>query len=451
MKFPVTISYALQASISLVLLFAIYIFLFRKNTFHHINRFILLSLMLFTLSLPIISRVCFANCTLPGPLLQEIATKTDQYLSNTSITPAKLNSPSVDLNRPNVIRFNWYAAIGFVYCIGLIYFLMRLGFQVASVVSLIRRNKKINYEGYCVVQIENNIPPFSFFRWIILNPKNYPGAQLRHIISHEKIHVLSNHSFDILLAELFAAFLWFHPVAWILKERLKLNLEYLVDQRMLQSGTHTKQYQYSLLNIGLGGSFGAVNHFNHSHIKKRIAMMNSKTSPRMSIWKYFFFIPAALILMLALSPLNGQSTKVPTLNTAGKFSSDMNLYLVIRSSTSAEQLKKIQSYLSEEGIDISFSNVKFNNENQLSTISVMIKQDGRLIGNFNQTNFDQPTAEPIVFYSLRHDDKKTGASLGYPKDLSEKDMKILESLSGFLKHDPAAKRLDLHGSAHLED
>lgn len=71
-----------------------------------------------------------------------------------------------------------------------------------------------------------------------------------------------------------------NPFAWLMKTEIRLNLEYLADHKVMESGTNKKAYQYHLLGLAnQNRQTGLYNNFNLSHLKNRIKMMNKKKNP----------------------------------------------------------------------------------------------------------------------------------------------------------------------------
>ncbi len=441
--------YTLEASIVLIILFVVYRLLFRKNTFHTFNRFMLILIVFLTLVLPAL-RISVGASDLSASVFQNIGVTANKYLGHTSGLLGEITTSFPVFNK-NHNHFNWRSAVAVSYCLVLVYFLCRLFFQLYLLYRFIKRGKRKQSKYYSIVYVEDDLPPFSFFRWIILNPAKYTAGQLRHITTHEKVHVKHFHSLDILFADLFTAFFWFHPIAWKLKESIKLNLEYIADAELLQSGVDRKEYQYSLLNIGFNKSAtAAVNYFNHSHIKKRIAMMNNETSPSVALIKYLIFIPIILFITIILSSFNasnnGNAVKAQTSADSG-----INIYLAIREDMTKDRLEELRNYLSAEGVDIKFSGLNFNQQHLLTQIRLVANEHGRLIGDITASNDSKALSDPIILYVIRKGEQKEGVTLGYPKEMSEKDIKILKTLNGLLKYNPASKDFEVHGSVVLDN
>lgn len=62
-----------------------------------------------------------------------------------------------------------------------------------------------------------------------------------------------------------------NPFAWLLKTEIRLNLEYLADHKVMESGTNKKAYQYHLLGLAnQNRQNGLYNNFNLSHLKTEL-------------------------------------------------------------------------------------------------------------------------------------------------------------------------------------
>ncbi|MDR1415856.1 MAG: M56 family metallopeptidase [Prevotellaceae bacterium] len=141
--------------------------------------------------------------------------------------------------------------------------------------------------------------PFSFFAWIVLDPEKYSESELKEILLHEETHVRQGHSLDMILSEILCALCWLNPFAWLLKKEMRMNLEYLADHTVLNSGCEVKHYQLHLLRLSYTKAAATItNNFNVSPLKKRIVMMNRKKTSLASIWKYALLAPAFVLLAL---------------------------------------------------------------------------------------------------------------------------------------------------------
>lgn len=183
--------------------------------------------------------------------------------------------------------------------LGTAFLLLRFLTQLASLVLQLKKMRMRKIDGCRIVEIDGpKIPSFSFFHWIVINTSNTNAMQERNIICHETAHVSQLHSVDVILYEIFCAIFWWNPFAWLLKNEMKLNLEYLADEVVQENTEDLKQYQYTLLQIitaNTGVAF--INNFNVSHLKKRITMMNTKRSSKRRLGKYVMVVPLVLALI----------------------------------------------------------------------------------------------------------------------------------------------------------
>ena len=86
---------------------------------------------------------------------------------------------------------------------------------------------------------------------------------------------------------------------WLLKGEIRLNLEYLADHTVMESGTNRQQYQYHLLGLAnQHKQTGLYNNFNLLHLKKRIIMMNKRRTRTAGRIKYALFAPLTAALLL---------------------------------------------------------------------------------------------------------------------------------------------------------
>ncbi|HEY4334405.1 MAG TPA: M56 family metallopeptidase [Puia sp.] len=368
----------------------------------------------------------FARYTAPPSLF----TATQQLLQ-----PANPGTPQPFYRSPATV-------LKTVYFLGLIICLIRLIAPIVTLINLIRKNPTRREPHYTLVQLNQPTPPFSFFRYIFLSDNDYSVPQQRNILLHEEIHIQQRHTLDILFMELFAAFAWFHPLAWRLNTQTKLNLEYLADHELLAKGVEPKEYQYQLLQLTLGPSLTRMaNYFNQSHLQKRIAMINS-TTRRTSNWKYLLFLPALTALCLVFA--SGQAQGLGN-------NSDTDLYIVIRPGISESLIQRIENELAADGITLSLTNLSYTGDHQLTGLRLTLTKNNQTLEDLTIAPTGQPLNAPLIFYWLRSRNGNPTFTRGYPSDVTGRDLKIMQNLSGYFKNNPASKEFDLHGSARIGD
>lgn len=279
------IMYFLKLNISLILLFCFYKLMFSSDTFFSWRRATLIGMYFIAMLIPGFDCSDWVN-NHPG-----MASMASDY--------ASIILPAVSVTSEKGTVVDWEIVALAIYCMVVNVLLLRFSWQLVSIISL--RNKcQIGYvNGTEVYLLEGNENPFSFFRWIFLNPEKHNRRELDEILMHEQAHCRQLHSIDVLFAELFVVFFWINPFVWLLKREVRLNLEYLADSNVLASGKDSKEYQYHLLGLTYRKNVATIsNNFNVLPLKKRIKMMNKKKTKGLVKMKYALYIPLVAMLLV---------------------------------------------------------------------------------------------------------------------------------------------------------
>ena len=188
------------------------------------------------------------------------------------------------------------------YWLGVGVMLSRLGASFISLYRLLGKSRRIESEGYELIISSGNIVPFSFFRYIVLSEKDY-RENPDEIILHEKMHIRQKHHIDVFFSELFLAVHWFNPMVWLLCRDLREIHEYEADNGVIETGIEAQNYQLLLVKKAVGERrfTSAVNGFNQSKIKNRIAMMLKTESSKWARLKVLVAVPLAVVALLAFS------------------------------------------------------------------------------------------------------------------------------------------------------
>ena len=274
--------YLIKANVVLVVLFGFYQLVSAGDTFFKWRRLSLLTVYVLSLLLPTIDLSVLVNEAAPlGNILPRMA----------------YNLPEV-MVKPTCDAFDWQRLAVWLYAVVALALLLRVLWQVVVVCRLAQRSERATLHGMAVCLLTGDYSPFSFFRWIFVNPVNKTPSQVKQILTHEQTHVAQWHSVDALLSQLFVAAFWFNPVAWLMRLQVRNNLEYLADRSVISGGTDKKAYQYHLLAVAYRTNVATItNNFNVLPLKKRIKMMNKQTSNPLARFKYLLFVPLAVALL----------------------------------------------------------------------------------------------------------------------------------------------------------
>ncbi len=351
------LTYLIKANVVLVVLFGFYQLISVGDTFFKWRRLSLLTIYVLSLLLPTIDLSVLVNETAP--------------LSN--ILPRMTyNLPEVTV-QPTHDTFDWQQLAVWLYAGVALALLLRVFWQVVVVCRLAQRSERATLHGTAVCLLTGDYSPFSFFRWIFVNPVNKSPSQVKQILTHEQTHVAQWHSADALLSQLFVAAFWFNPVAWLMRLQVRNNLEYLADRSVISGGTDKKAYQYHLLAVAYRTNVATItNNFNVLPLKKRIKMMNKQTSNPLARFKYLLFVPLAIALLAMNSTTiraNVQKKVVKTTKATKKTSANDKVYEV------CEQMPTfpggdaaLMKYLSE--------NVKY------PALAIKAQEQGRVVVSF---------------------------------------------------------------------
>lgn len=295
------IPYILYASLILAACLIFYKLLLQKETFFHLNRFILLSCMVMAFILPVLrvpQQMSFrkapstvntttTNVAVQGNISQSIKNK----VNSTVLEPLLQNNT---INIEQVMQ--WFI---YLYWFGVAIFALNFLMQVVVLLYKAYSRPVIIDGRFRIVEITGDKAPCSFGNNIFINPEKYEWETYNQVLLHEKIHIEQKHTVDLLLAEIVLIFLWFNPFAWMWRKELECNLEFFTDSQLLQNDTVEKEsYQMSLLKVAAPHfPLSITTNYNQSLLKKRLVMMNAKKSNVHTIWKYFFFFPLMVLFV----------------------------------------------------------------------------------------------------------------------------------------------------------
>jgi hypothetical protein len=290
------IVYLLKVNAAIILFFGFYRLFFQQDTFFLWKRVILLSILFISFLYPL------ADIT-----KQLILNRNIREILNSGIIPS-YSLPEIIVQRNDLPVWYYFPRIlFFVYVSVAILLLLRIGIQMLVLLYKISQMKKINLYGQTVRENPGLKTPYSFFKWIVIDPQFYTENELKEILLHEGTHVRQAHSIDTLLSEWMCAFCWFNPFAWLMKREIRMNLEFLADRFVLASGCKAGHYQLHLLRLSYHKAAANLsNNFNVSLLKKRIFMMNKKQTSNLSVLKYALILPLVIILLLFNSSLKAE-------------------------------------------------------------------------------------------------------------------------------------------------
>lgn len=282
------LAYFLKINVAIALFYAFYRLFFYKDTFFTWRRAALLCFFAISAVYPLLNIQTWI--TEQEPMVAMADLYADIVLPEFTITPEQATSDWKTL---------LLQTVGFAYWGMVIVLAIRFFIQLAGIIRLAFRCRKAKIGNTNVHLLRQASGPFSFFHWIFIHPTSHTEDELSEILTHEQTHANQWHSIDVLVSEIVCIFCWFNPFAWLMKREIRTNLEYLADNRVLETGHDSKAYQYHLLGLSHHKAAATIyNSFNVLPLKKRIKMMNKKRTREIGRTKYLMFLPLAALLMI---------------------------------------------------------------------------------------------------------------------------------------------------------
>lgn len=306
------IDYFFRTSILVVVSWLVYFFLLRKETFFKLNRYVLLSMLVLSLLLPLIvipknwaigteSKSLLPYHSIESILSLEVADTADYQKKS------KQQKPSEQLSVPGKNRNK--SIISWIYVIGVSILALSFLFQLIQLNLGSFKLQNIKDGRYNIFELDSNHPPFSFFNKIFINPSLYDFDTYEQILEHEKIHIKKRHFLDKIFIEILSIFFWFNPLIWYYKKSISNNLEYQTDAEMISLGVNKEKYQTSLLKVSVNSHpLSFTTNYNQSILEKRIRMMNAKKSSLRSSWKYLLILPVFSFIALSFNKIDVEKT-----------------------------------------------------------------------------------------------------------------------------------------------
>ena len=285
--------YILKSSVCLVLFYLFFRLLLSKETFHRFNRMALLGVLFFSLLIP-----CIEVTTRHQVEVQQAVLSIEQLLLMAELEATPANVGAVQ-ETPTI---SWVQIVLLVYLAGILFLVCRNIYSLICLFRLVHSGKHEKLEkGVTLVVHNQEIAPFSWMKYIVISRKDLEENG-REILIHEMAHIHHRHSVDLLVADICIFFQWFNPGAWLLKQELQNIHEYEADETVINEGVNAKEYQLLLIKKAVGTRlYSMANSFNHSSLKKRIAMMLKQKSSPWARLKYLYVLPLAALTVVAFA------------------------------------------------------------------------------------------------------------------------------------------------------
>ena len=271
------LTYDLKVAVLIAVFYMFYRLLLSRETFHRVNRMVLLVTAIASFILPLCVITLHKTVVMSGG---EGMVVIDQF----SPVVAEVAEPKTPL---------WQTLAVVAFFVGLI---VTLGHTVVGILKVCRLISHSEHhrqaDGSVICVTEGDVSPFSWMNYIVLSRNDYE-VQDAFVLAHERGHVRLHHSVDVLLVDILTALQWFNPAMWMLRQDLRAIHEYEADAAVLSQGFNMRQYQYLLIQKAVSDcGYSVANGISHSTLKNRIHMMlNNKKTNRASWLKLLALLP----------------------------------------------------------------------------------------------------------------------------------------------------------------
>ena len=291
--------YAVKSAICLAMLYLPYMLLMKRDTFHHLNRMLLIFIAVASMAIPLIniSLFDFSQVTRlfadPERAIVEVGLPM-------AVTDAPIVHDDAAVASTSATGMSWVAWLVYIYIIGVAVCL------IVRIIGIIRLYRYIHrgvlwtdrIDGINIYCHSGDGGAMSWMNMIVISESDYTSNPI--MMHHERAHIHLHHSWDLLLLLPVEALQWFNPCVWMLETSLREVHEYEADAAVLSRGVKTCDYQALLIQKAISlNSYTFANGFNQHLLKKRFIMMMKKQSNVWSRTKVLYLLPVAAVAIAA--------------------------------------------------------------------------------------------------------------------------------------------------------
>lgn len=287
------LTYELKVAVLVAVFYIFWRLLVANETWHRLNRIVLLSTALASFVLPLCVITIHQTVEVMPPVADTLPLPTDETAMPIESAPIVANT---ETERP----FNWLLPLTIIYIIGVVVVLSKMLLSLWRLHRM-RAESKVHPlpDGYLMAVCEKVSTPFSWWNTVFMNHNDYEKGT-NALLTHELGHLRLHHSADVLLVELLTALQWFNPAMWMLRADLRAIHEYEADQQVISHGFNDIQYLQLLIRKAAGQSgYSLANGISNSALKKRVTMIMKPKSNHRQWLRYAYLLPIIAISLYA--------------------------------------------------------------------------------------------------------------------------------------------------------
>ena len=301
--------YIIKSAMALALLYTCTMPLLEKETFHRLNRILILGCLIMSFAVPLVH---FTGGTNPTVDMVRQAVQLPEVL--------------IDGDAKELSVWSWADIMTCIYIIGAVAIFTMTVVQTVRLTKQLRQCEHItDNRGNTIVLTDCATSPFCLFHYIVMSRDDYANNR-NYILTHEQEHIRLGHCIDLVILQVATIIQWFNPFVWLIGKNLKAIHEFEVDEAVLNKGIDATQYQQFLVIKAVGNRLQPfANNLNKESLKRRIIMMNQKKSNRWMMLKALFIIPVATLAVSVFANTTDMSSMAKAANTTANSISTNNM------------------------------------------------------------------------------------------------------------------------------
>jgi beta-lactamase regulating signal transducer with metallopeptidase domain len=278
------IPYLINSTLCLAFLLIVYHLFLEREKMHQFNRAYLLMALFLAVASPLMpfgidhNLISFSETQNTQELSEAVPAMNVTLSEGTTASLA----PTAFISEQLIISL-----ITIIYITGILILFLRFMIRLKSLVTTIRRNKKVLFGNSIVILLHERTGPFSFLNYIFVDNQEYLNGSIgQEILYHEQTHIRQKHTWDILAAETVRIVFWFNPLFYFLKRAMQLNHEFIADEAVIEkTGNRTRYQQILYRALQPARTATLASSFNFSLTKKRFLMMNRNRNNSDTLFK----------------------------------------------------------------------------------------------------------------------------------------------------------------------
>ena len=193
-----------KVAIVLAVFSLFYRLLLKRESFHRLNRVVLVGMMLVSFLLP----MCVITIHKPMEMASQQIPEEVSSIAGIAGTASGAW---------------WPMALSILFFVGVVFVLARELVSILSVLRIIRQGECVQEEDGCKIIITNrDVGPFSWMKYIVLSRQDWASPHAS-ILTHEKAHIQYRHSVELLLVDILSAFPPFGCSEWIFRNSMSMR------------------------------------------------------------------------------------------------------------------------------------------------------------------------------------------------------------------------------------